>query len=94
MHPSFYPALLSPSPPLPSPSILGHPCLLQEASDGDPKNDELAAAAKDAARVFKELDDTKKRKAQKEADGEEGAFSRLGVHVVQNSRAAQDSNGC
>ena len=96
---SFLP--VSPSPP---PSLCVTPTHIrsrsisscpQEAADGDAKNDELAAAAKDAARVFKELDDAKKRKAQKEADGEEDNFSRLGIHVVQNSRPTptQDSNG-
>jgi hypothetical protein len=58
----------------------------QAAAEEDEKNDELAAAAKDAARVFKELDDAKKRKQQREEDGEEDAFTSLGLHVVQNTR--------
>jgi hypothetical protein len=35
--------------------------------------------------VFQELDDERLRKAQKEAEGEEDPFSRLGIHVVKNS---------
>ena len=58
----------------------------QAAADEDEKDEEAKAAAKDAARIFKELDDAKKLKEQKEADGEEGAFSSLGVHVVRNTR--------
>ena len=59
------------------------------AADADPKNDELAAAAKDAERVFNDLDASRRRKKARDAMGEEAdAFSRLGLHVVRNTRTS------
>ena len=58
----------------------------QAAAQADEKNEELAAAAKDAARVFEELDAAKRLKEQRVADGEEDLFGALGLHVVRNSR--------
>ena len=52
---------------------------------GDTPRGELAAAAKDAERIFKELDEAKQKKEQREADGESG-FSALGLHAVRNTR--------
>ena len=56
------------------------------AAAEDEKNDELAANAKDAARIFNEMEEVRLRKVAKEEEGEEDAFSNLGVHVVKNAR--------
>jgi len=58
----------------------------QAAAEADEKNDELAAAAKDAARVFNELEEARQRKAAREAEAEGDAFSSIGVHAVRNSQ--------
>ena len=58
----------------------------QAAAEADEKNDELSANAKDAARVFDELEASRLKRIAKEEDGEEDAFSSLGVHAVRNVR--------
>lgn len=63
---------------------------MQAAALADVKNEELAAAAKEAARVFGELDDARQRRERRQAsvDDDEGggALTRIGVHVVRNTR--------
>ena len=58
----------------------------QAASDAEEKNEELKAAAMDAMRVFTEMDQRRRIKKQKIDDGDEDAFTQVGVHVVKNTR--------
>ena len=58
----------------------------QAASDAEEKNEELKAAAKDALRIFTEMDEKRRIKQQKIDDGDEDAFTQVGVHVVKNTR--------
>ena len=58
----------------------------QAASDAEEKNEELKAAAKDALRIFAEMDEKRRIKQQKIDDGDEDAFTQVGVHVVKNTR--------
>ena len=58
----------------------------QAASDAEEKNEELKAAAKDALRIFTEMDEKRRIKQQKMDDGDEDAFTKVGVHVVKNTR--------
>jgi len=55
-------------------------------AEADEKNDELAAKAKDAARIFAELDEAKGAREKREADDEESSFTSLGLHAVRNTR--------
>lgn len=58
----------------------------QAAADADEKDDEAKAAAKDAARVFKELDDARAARQAKIDMGDDDMFGALGLHVVRNTR--------